>query len=270
MSYHYNHSMERTDRPTGGAPDPADRTATGTADRRHVVVDLSPERALRALLGVCFTLVLLCAVTQVAYHAFPGIPGVGVITDRLSLNSEKSLPTAWAFLQLVIAAGCTLFVARLAARQGATWVAHWHVTALLLLLVGFEELLALHEDLNDHLAAGDHIGGRYPWVIGGAVLVVALALAMARFVFALPRAVRNLVVLAAAMFVGGAVAMEAFGGWYAEAHGDDSLGAIVGWIIEEGLELTSVSIMTYAVLRFADRHLAPTTVVVHIGASASG
>jgi hypothetical protein len=68
------------------------------------------------------------------------------------------------------------------------------------------------------------------------------------FMRALPRVTRNRLLLAAVIYIGGAVGMELPLGWWTERHGTDGLGyALIDWV-EETLEMIGAAIALLSLL----------------------
>jgi hypothetical protein len=79
-------------------------------------------------------------------------------------------------------------------------------------------------------------------VIPAAAIVVALVLVFMPFVRALPPATRRRLVIAGAVYVGGALVMELPLGWWTEQRGTDGLGyALIDWV-EETMEMIGVTL----------------------------
>ena len=86
----------------------------------------------------------------------------------------------------------------------------------------------------------------FSWVIPASVVVGALGLAFARFLGRLDAIDRRRFVIAGALYVGGALAMELPLGWWTEREGDDNLVyGMLDWV-EETLELAGATFFLVA------------------------
>ncbi|HET7501328.1 MAG TPA: hypothetical protein VFK02_10010, partial [Kofleriaceae bacterium] len=119
--------------------------------------------------------------------------------------------------------------------------------AIALGYVSLDEAAEIHEHLGGLI--GTHGILYFDWVIFAAALLVVLVGLYFRFVFALPPATRNGLIIAAVIYVLGAVGMELPLGWYTEHYGNDGLGyAMIDWC-EETLEMIGATWALLVLLR---------------------
>jgi hypothetical protein len=173
----------------------------------------------------------------------PGIPW-------LSVDREQSIP-AWLSSSMLLLSGVLLASLSTRAVSGRAW--QWRVLAVIFLLLSLDEAVGFHERAIGPVRSALDTEGflYYAWVIPGAVLVIAVALVYARFVLALPHTVRWLVILAAALFVGGALGSEAFAAYQAAEAGQATLAYVVVSTIEELLEMLGIAVFLYALMLLA-------------------
>lgn len=165
------------------------------------------------------------------------------LVAHLSLSYEANLPTWFSssvLLACAVAAGAI-------ARRAVAWRRHWWGVALVFSYASLDEATEIHEHL------GGLIGGRgvlyFDWIVFAIALLLALSALYLRFVIALPRATRTGLIVAGAIYVGGAVAMELPLGWWTERFGDGGLGyALIDWV-EETLEMTGAAAALLVLLR---------------------
>ncbi len=157
-----------------------------------------------------------------------------VVWPLLSLSAEANVPT-WVASMLL--ACCALSAGAIAARHevGARGRWHWWGIAGALGWVSLDEVAGFHEHLGGHLALGGVL--YFDWVIWAALIVGVLAVIYLPFLRALRSPTRERLVIAAVVFVAGALVMELPLGWWTERAGSDTLGyAVIDWV-EETLEL---------------------------------
>ena len=127
---------------------------------------------------------------------------------------------------------------------------------MIFVYVSLDEAGRLHElaiePLREHLGASGLF--YWAWVIPAMFVIPVLAVAYLRFLIALPRPTRRLFVLAATLFLTGALGLEMLGGPWVETHGLHSPVYVVFWTMEETLEMSAVAIFTYALLRYMETH----------------
>jgi hypothetical protein len=86
-------------------------------------------------------------------------------------------------------------------------------------------------------------------VIPAIAVVGVLAAVYLPFIRALPTSTRNRLLVAAVIYVGGAVGMELPLGWWTEHHGNAGLGyALIDWV-EETMEMIGAAIALVALVR---------------------
>jgi hypothetical protein len=168
-----------------------------------------------------------------------------VVWPLFSLSAEANVPT-WFASSLLLA--CAVASGAIAARilPGAPWRRHWWGISIVLGYVSLDEAAELHEHLGGHLDLGGVL--YFDWVIWAGLIVLVLAAIYLPFVRALPSPVRGRLIVAAVVFVSGALVMELPLGWWTERAGMDSLGyALIDWL-EETLELVGSSLAVVALV----------------------
>jgi hypothetical protein len=133
---------------------------------------------------------------------------------------------------------------------GGRFVGHWRGLSALFVVFSIDELAQLHEHFG-RLQSLWHTHGIlfFAWVIPGAMFVAVVGLLYLRFLGHLPERTRRRVILAAMLFVGGALGVEALGGWRAETMGMNNMTHSCIATIEEVLEMTGVALFMVALMR---------------------
>jgi hypothetical protein len=215
-----------------------------------------PAKVALVLLLVAGLLIALSLASHYgAYRAEVAQPGSTqvaawkAVMRLFDVNSERNVPTWFSSMLLI---GCAVLAGLLAVllrRAGGRDAGHWAALAAVLSLLSLDEVAGLHERLGGPAAEvlGDATRGalHFAWVVPGVVLALVVGLAFARFVVRLPPGTRRLVVAAAAMYLTGAVALEAVGGIVLEAQGHRA-GYLLVTAAEEGLEMAGSVLLLYA------------------------
>jgi hypothetical protein len=163
--------------------------------------------------------------------------------ETFSLSYEGNVPTWYSSVLLVGAALATALFALHLRQSGGRFTRRWMLLACLLAYVSLDETATLHERLNG-LFSVEGLDGwlTFGWILPVGAAVVLLAIAYFPIVFALPRATRNLVILAGVLYVGGALVFELPLGWWTAQAGEESLGYILIDWGEETLELAGATL----------------------------
>ena len=184
---------------------------------------------------------IVCVVSLAGLAA--ELVGGEVLVSYLSLSYEGNVPT-WIATVLLFASA---LVAAAIAREAVTFRRHWWGVAAVFAYASLDETAQLHEHLGGNLEAGGVL--YFDWVIPAAVILVGLALIFWPFVRALAPATRRRLIIAGAIYIGGAVLMELPLGWWTDRAGADTLGyALIDWV-EETLELVGASLALLALVR---------------------
>lgn len=191
-------------------------------------------------------------IQTLGYTVSPPIPAWDKLTKLVDLDREASLPTWFAVALLW---GCALplgIIALAAFRQRDRFRFHWVGLALVFMMMSIDEQILAHESVGNvvHRLADTSGVLYYAWVIPAACLLVPFGLLYLPFLRSLPRATARLILLAAALYIAGALGLELIGSWWVEQHGEDHLIYETITAIEEIGELAGTSIFFYALLSY--------------------
>ncbi|MBY5992336.1 hypothetical protein [Ferrimonas balearica] len=186
----------------------------------------------------------------------------------LNLSAEDNLPTAFAFVILMLSALLLALIARLSAAKADPYTPHWTLLSLGFALMAVDEVMSFHERLSSPmrtLLGGGELGPlRFAWVLPGALLVLVVGLVLFRFIRQLPPVYRRGFLLAGAVYLSGVLGMESLGGWYFEAH--DKQTDEIYWAMsqfEETLELTGVLLFIRSLLAYLGEFHGEFAVAIH-------
>lgn len=223
---------------------------------------LQPERCRlspRRVAGYGFILVAALVATSLSVQALHYLTAADVpnAVRLVNLSREGNIPTWYQAAALLACASAAGAIAAAAFRAGGHLAANWTLLALLFVYLSADEASAIHElsvkPLRSALGATGIL--YYPWVLVGALAVLLGAAGSRNFLAQLPRPTRRACILGAAVFVGGALGVEALSGLYAEAHGRDNLGYGLITTVEEGLEMIGVLIVLRGLLAHLRDHV---------------
>ncbi len=211
-------------------------------------IAIAPKTIARVLLWVVGVIMLLSLLGQIANHIFGygRLMGYVPLTD---VNGEANIP-AWFSSAMLLTCGALLgAIALLNRAKGDRFTRHWGALSLVFCLLSLDETAELHERLIAPLRTGLNATGFLysTWILVGGALVGLLALSYFRFLKNLPPRSRNLFLISAGIYIGGAIAVEAVHGYYLYAHGRDFGYAVIA-MVEESMEMFGLIAFIYTLL----------------------
>ncbi|MFD4632403.1 hypothetical protein ACFVYR_30340 [Streptomyces sp. NPDC058284] len=211
-------------------------TESSMCDR--LATDLARPPARRVLWVAAGATVLLLAADLAtrAYNHYDPIPSVRKLVN---VDVEANLATWWNSTLLLAVAGLALIAALLSGRGTRPGRLSWLGLSTATVLLSIDETVSLHERLGEVGRSWKKwAGGSLPthaWVLPGALLAAVGTLCAVLWARRLPRDLRNGLLRALAVYLGGALLAEAFNGWALEDGHSTVL--MLGTIGEEGLEM---------------------------------
>ena len=144
------------------------------------------------------------------------------------------------------------------------WFFHWLVLGVLFVGLSIDEVARFHEMVNTAMSWIAHGHGLliYPWVIPASIFCGIVGLSYLPFLLHVERRTAVLFLLAGAIYVGGAVGMDAVGGDLSEHFGAESILPHVSEYVEELLEDLGQLLFIYALLDYIRSHISSVQVSV--------
>ena len=131
---------------------------------------------------------------------------------------------------------------------------HWIILSLLMICASVDEAASIHEisvePIRQLLGASGTGSLYFAWVVPGIAFVAAAGILFARFLIHLPSAIRNQMLLAAGIFLAGAIGVEMLGAEHFELWGRQNQTFSLYCAAEESLELLGVLVYIRAVLAY--------------------
>lgn len=164
------------------------------------------------------------------------------------VRQENNVPTwysSWSLLFCALVLAMITF-AKKAARDRDT--VYWIGLVLVFLFLSLDEAASLHEKTLKPLRRVVKAEGLLTntWVLLGAPFALIFGLLYLRFLFKLPAKTRNLFILAGALYVTGAVVLEAIDGYFQNLYGRANKWHDLVSTSEEFLEMAGIVIFVYA------------------------
>lgn len=217
--------------------------------RTGEAVRIEPASILR-IIWIITAVILTLGYLREIIGALQGTPASKIAFHYIALGRELSAPTWWATMLLAIAGGSMLLASIVERRQNLRTWRGWRWLGIGFLYASLDEAASLHEYFGDGLRGfEDPTGGllNYRWVIVGIAIVIAVGLLFLPFLLRLPRRTAGRLVVAGAIFVGGAIGVEMLGGAVNQTM-DSSFTYQALFMLEETMELVGVILGIRAVL----------------------
>jgi hypothetical protein len=173
------------------------------------------------------------------------------------LDEEESFGTWFNSGILLVAAVLLMNQARIVRAESGAWYRSWWVLGIGFVFLSVDEIAGMHEFMNTMM-------GDTPWTVVGFPILVLVALAYLPFLWHHRGRTALLLLLAGAIYGGGAVGVEHF------TDSDvNSLHYNMWTALEEGMEMMGVIVLIYALLDYM-RGTPDRTVLVEVGRSVLG
>lgn len=218
---------------------------------RTVAMRLSVRRLVILCSVIVVILTILSVIGQYIYYRDPvGFRTKNVLINLFNLDGEKKIPTLFA-ASLIFGNGVLLlFIATVKSYRKESHVGYWFALGCIFVYLAYDEARKIHEWVLDFLMPWFGSEFIHFWVIPASIIMVAVGIAFLPFLRHLPRTTRNLFLLSAAVYLGGALGFETIGGLYAEVHRKNNLTYNLLADAEEVLEKTGMIVFGYTLLTY--------------------
>lgn len=224
---------------------------------------ISLRRVAALLIVVLIVLALAGAGAEYARYV---IGSKSALVDYFSLTEEQNVPTWWSSFLLLACSFVLWAIAATKGRSPGDGKTHWIGLAAIFAYMSIDELVEIHEWLNNIPALGNLHGIiYYGWVIPAGIIVVAFASIYLRFLLRLPPPTRSKVAWAGVLYVAGALGIELVLGAWTDRHGELNLGWAMIGLAQEAMEIVGSSLFLYALLEYLGRIAPDLRVVIHAG-----
>ena len=231
----------------------------------EVTISISAKRCA-AVLGVVVA-ILIAASLGATLLSFVTLdePAISKIRDSLVrliwVDEEGNVP-AWFSASLLLL--CSVLLAAIGAvtrnRQRA-YAVHWLILSLVFLFLSLDESAQLHERSIEPLRSAFGVTGflHYAWIIPASICVLLLGLGYVRFLATLPPKTSRLFLMAGALFVGGAIGIEALSAKQASLLVEKDFIYHLIVTAEELFEMAGLVLFIYALLDYIRRDFTKVT-----------
>lgn len=216
-------------------------------------ITLNPLRIAQALGGAA-TVLVLASVTGQLLKYLGGHDFAFGLVRLFYVDYENTVPSFFSAALLLMAALLLALIATLKQAAHATYRFHWTLLSFTFLFMAINEAASIHEMLIGPMRSllGQKANGIFffAWVIPGIAVAMIFGLSYLRFLLHLPTKTRWNIILAATLYLSGAIGMELIGGRYAHLHGIENLTYSMLATVEESLEMAGVIVFIHALLHY--------------------
>lgn len=224
---------------------------------------ISIRKVVIVLVLIAFWLAVL-SITGKHIEAYAGTERPHILSEVVRLfniNRESSIPTWYASSLLLACAGLLAVIAHSKGYETGQR-RYWLGLALVFLYLSIDEASEIHERLTEPLQAMFNTSGPlyFAWMVAFIPLLVVFGVVYFRFWWKLPPRYRQLFLLSACFYIGGAVGIEMVGSnmWYQDG-GSSLLYSTIG-TIEEFFEMLGAATLIYTLLTY----IAEPASVIHV------
>jgi hypothetical protein len=224
-------------------------------------IKIKPSIVIRTLVIVATALQIISFSTRfVVYFAdYKAIKGLGFFINMLYVGAERNIPTAFSSLILIIASVLLFVITLLKWRKPKSFYVIWLLLSVGFFYLAMDEAMILHETIlgqEGGVILGRQFSGflRHAWIIPFLFTIPFLILLFYKFLLNLDNRTRNLFMISAALFVGGAVGIESIGGYIKDTTGIDNWWYYLEVAAEESFEMAGVITFIYALLDYLYRN----------------
>jgi len=211
-------------------------------------IEFTVIQVRRAFL-VCILLIVAAHISMLFMRYGLGYGQLMGLSAFVDLWRENNLPTFYASMSLLFC-GMLLYLISLSEKKlGGKFALYWLVMSALFIFLSADEMLQIHDSISEKLQALSASGIFFhAWVIPYGIALVGLGIIYLRFLLSLTPETRNLFMMSALCYIGGALGFELLESVEFEKARGRSLLMEIYVFIEETLEMVGVLIFIQALI----------------------
>ncbi len=217
-------------------------------------VVISEKRVLMLLAAAALYLCVQSFAAKVYEFSLPvngSTPFIYYTVLYVNVTFEQNLPSWYSTLLLATTAALIALIAKAHHVKQDRFRWRWTGLSVIFFYLSLDEMTALHERFTEPLRTALNTENflYFAWSIVGVIFVLIVAVLYWRLVWALPKRTRSLVFLAAFVYLGGALIIDAISAFWFR---DDAFTLIYHAIatVEEFCEMMGISLFVYALLEY--------------------
>jgi len=214
-----------------------------------VIIAVNPRKVMVILITIGLLLISASISMNVAEQVVS--QQINFFGEKFDLDLESNIPTAFSSLLLLIASVLSWLVAKNppSGNKIKSHKNHWIALSVLFLYLSLDEVAVFHE-YGDALV-GDGALYERGWVLAALPFLFLFVVFYTRFFLHLPTEMKLHLLLAAILYLGGAIGFELLTGWYEQIYNVDRFPIYLTLTTtEEALEIVGILIYIYALLKY--------------------
>ncbi len=236
---------------------PGNPTTAQPVQFQKISLKCNIHKILDILILIVFIVFSLSTLGYVGKYVF-GYGRMMGISFHFNLDQEDNIVTYFAALLLLTASLILLFIACCKYKKKEKHQIYWWLLSAIFAYIALDESVEIHERLSDPIKNtwGTFSWFYFAWVIPAMFVIMLLGILFFKFFLNLPRQTKLNFIVAASLYLGGALVTEIIGGHYAYHYGLKNLTYGLITTFEETLELLGVSTFIFALLKFIQQNIA--------------
>jgi len=219
--------------------------------RNNILISIP---AIKIKIITLLLLIFTAGITVITFRELTNHDYVFGFIPMFDVDKESNIPT---YLQGIFMLFCSLLlftIAKFKSVSGERYIKHWYFLAAIFIYLSIDELVSIHELLILPLRIATDAKGifYFSWLIAFIPIVIIIGASYIHFLLHLNNKTRNLFIISAAFFLGGAIGMEMVGGAYLSSLGSKNYLYAVITLIEESLETIGITIFIFSLLDYHD------------------
>lgn len=192
----------------------------------------------------------LCALTLIVIHSmililyfWIGDPNTFDFVRLFDLDMERNIPTVFSSSLLLIASFLFYLRSKVAGEKQTGLQGYWIGLCVVFAFLGFDEGAKIHEQVGDLTSEYFSIVNQYeifPWVFAYGISLFGLTAVYIRFFLCISRSLFKRLMIAAAIYLSGAIGFDMLGGYLSAHYGIASVPYSLAYTVEESLEMFGV------------------------------
>ncbi|WP_414550346.1 hypothetical protein [Anabaena sp. CCY 0017] len=212
---------------------------------------ISAKKIIQRLIIIISFLTLTGAISAYFWVLEFPFPSSKWFYEIFSLDEELNIPAWYSSFMLLSCSGLLAVITTI--KKTDKYFIYWKNLSLIFLFLSLDEAFSFHEILI--IPALREAFNLLPiffhtWVIFGIPAVIFFIFKYFRFFLDLPKKIQKLFLLAATLYVSGALGMEMVSGLFRVYFGRLDIMTTIAILIEELLEMTGIVIFIYALLTY--------------------